>query len=89
MCQTLSRRGGTKLLHSLYIQFDTSKKMSRASIICDLQVCRMRHKMELIHFKSYNFVLKGTTKIFINPAQCPSKSVKTENDITSSKLNTF
>ena len=28
-----------------------------------------------------------TTTIFVNPVQCPCKSSKTENDITSSKIN--
>ena len=29
------------------------------------------------------------TAIVVNPGQCPCKSVKTENDVTSSKINIF
>ena len=35
------------------------------------------------------FFLKVPTTIFVNPCQCPCKSVKTENDITSTTINIF
>ena len=35
------------------------------------------------------FFWKVPTAIFVNPGQCPCKSVKTENGVTSSKINIF
>ena len=35
------------------------------------------------------FFWKVPTTIFVNPGQCPCKLIKTENDITSSKIDIF
>ena len=35
------------------------------------------------------FFLKVPITVFVNPGQCPCKLVKTENEITSSKINIF
>ena len=35
------------------------------------------------------FFRKVPTAIFVNPGECPCKSIKTENDVTSSKINIF
>ena len=75
--------------------FTHRNNFSRTSIICDLQLHHIRHKMA--QYKVYSYFpskvvalfWKIFNTIFVNPGQSLRDFVKTESDISSLKINNF
>ena len=73
--------------------FTHPKYLLRASVICDLYAHHIWLKMAKFEgsrcftSKDIAFFWKVPIAIFVNPGQCPCKSVKTKSCITSSKIN--
>ena len=91
---TLSRGVQFCTIHRIF-NFTPRNFFSGATIICDFKLHHIGHIMTKFEGSSCfaskvtAFLLKVPPAIFVNPGQCPCKSVKTESDVTSSKINIF